>query len=230
MTDPTTHRPGTVESERVDDPERTATVPPVTPAPVSAAPAESNMGPLPAPPTANSPFGARRVGRTWARHEQMLGQTVPVASFRSYEGAADAVARLAGTGFPIERITIVGCDLRILEEVTGRMNLGRSAAMGAVSGAWFGALVAALVGIFASSIGAFLGLLLWGIILGAVFGAGLGILGFLVLDRSRGFTSDRTIVAGRYDLHAPADVADQLRSELLTHRPGDVRIIDGHPR
>jgi hypothetical protein len=155
---------------------------------------------------------------------------VPVASFRTYDGAAGAVARLGGTGFPIEEITIVGCDLRMVEEVTGGMSVPRAAGMGAVSGAWFGALVSVLVGIFASSIGTLFGLLLWGIIVGAIFGAGLGIVGFLVWDRGRGFISDRLVVAARYDLHTTAELADRLRAELLTHRPGDVRIIDGYPR
>lgn len=163
------------------------------------------------------------------KEEEVLGQTVAVASFRTYKGAADAVARLGGTGFPIEAITIVGSDLRLVEEVTGRMSLPRAAALGAISGAWFGALVAALVGIFAGSFGAFLALLLWGILLGAVFGAGLGMLGYIAYDRNRGFTSDRLVIAGRYDLNAPIELADRLRTDVLSIRPADVTIIDGRP-
>ena len=212
----------TVDTVADDDPERTAFVRPVTAPAPPAAPAESGRigGP------------ASRSGGVALRNEleAALARTMPLASFRSYDAAADAVARLAGTGLPIEHVTIVGNDLRILEEVTGRMTPARAAGMGAVSGAWFGALVSALVGIFASSFGAFVGLLLWSVILGAIFGAGLGLLAFLVIDRGRGFSSDRVIVAGRYDLHAPTDAADRLRAGLLAHRPGDASIIDGHPR
>ncbi len=161
--------------------------------------------------------------------EAALSGTWPVASFPDYDGAADAVARLAGAGFPIEHITIVGCDLRLVEEVTGRMTSGRSALMGAVSGAWIGALIAVLVGIFASSFGTFAGLLFWGILLGAVFGALLGGLAFVIFDRGRGFTSQRLVVARRYDLHTPRDRADDLREALMAHRPAQMQLIDGHP-
>jgi hypothetical protein len=174
-------------------------------------------------------FGPRRGITSVAEREAALSETVAVASFPSYSGAADAVARLAGGGFPIEQITIVGSDLKLVEEVTGRMNIPRAASMGAVSGAWFGALVAALVGIFAGSFGTFVALLLWGIVLGGVFGAGLGILGYISFDRSRGFTSDRLVVAAHYNLHTPRGIADRLRTELLARRSADVQIIDGTP-
>lgn len=227
MTEPSTDRSHTVDTPIEDDPERTAYVRPVpleAPTSPAAVPAAAPRVPrVPAAPRHGSALLRSEIGTK-------LAQTVPVATFRGYDSAADAVARIAGTGFPIEHITIVGCDLRVLEEVTGRMTPGRAAGMGAVTGAWFGALVSALVGIFAGSLGAFLGLLLWSIILGAIFGAGLGVLAFFVVDRGRGFTSDREIVAGRYDLYAPAQYTDQLRDVLLTHRPADVSIIDGHPR
>jgi hypothetical protein len=164
-----------------------------------------------------------------AERESAVANTTAVASFPTYDSAANAVARLAGTGFQIEQITIVGCDLRLVEEVTGRMTTWRAATMGAITGAWFGALVAVLVGIFAGSFGTFAALVLWGIVLGALFGGALGAVGHRAYDRDRGFTSTRLVVARRYDLHAPPEAADELRASLLAHRPTDVRLIDGNP-
>jgi hypothetical protein len=241
MSDPTSDRPTTVDIDTDYDPDRTAvirTTPPRT-ALTPAAATGPAAGPLPAAPPWRQPNAwpqwaswapSETVAATRSRLEADLGQTVAVASFRQYDAAAGAVARMAGTGFPIDKITIVGGDLRILESVTGRLTPGQAAAMGTVSGAWFGALVAVLVGVFASSFGAFAGLLLWSLVLGAGFGAGFGLVGFLAVDRGRGFTSDRMVVAARYDLHTTADLADRLRGELLAHRTADVQIIDGHPR
>lgn len=249
-----TPRRSAVQSPDDVDPERTAAMEPVAPpepgqrqeqqpsadgrarGTTSPSTAMGGTAATGATPPANRPLDGRfqpGLGRTAAlvaeREEQVLGRSVAVASFRTYKGAADAVARLGGTGFPIEAITIVGSDLRLIEEVTGRMSLPRAATLGAISGAWFGALVSALVGIFAGSFGAFLALLLWGIVLGAVFGAGLGMLGYITYDRSRGFTSDRLVIAGRYDLNAPVELADRLRTDVLSIRPADATIIDGHP-
>lgn len=237
-----TPRRSAVQAPDETDPESTAAIEPVAPPPPEAEERDETgrrgRGDHRAEPDGRDRGNGVRNG--WLRlgsvrgpsviqRETALAQTVAVASFPTYHGASEAIARLAGTGFPIDQITIVGCDLRLVEEVTGRMTLPRAAALGAISGAWFGALVSALVGIFAGSFGAFLALLLWGIILGAVFGAGLGMLGFISIDRNRGFTSDRVVVAGRYDMHAPPDLADRLRTEVLTHRPSDVSIIDGRP-
>ncbi|MFS8480030.1 MAG: general stress protein [Micromonosporaceae bacterium] len=241
-----TPRRSAVQAPDETDPESTAAIEPVVPPPPETEQrAESPRGEAEprgrgrdAEPDGRARSDGMRNG--WLRlgsaagpsvleREAELAQTVGVASFPTYQGASDAIARLGGTGFPIDQITIVGCDLRLVEEITGRMTLPRAAALGAVSGAWFGALVSALVGIFAGSFGAFLALLLWGIILGAVFGTGLGMLAFITIGRNRGFTSDRLVIAGRYDLHAPPELADRLRTEVLTHRPSEVSIIDGRP-
>jgi hypothetical protein len=159
--------------------------------------------------------------------EQRLRRTVPVASFQSYADAEAAVHELADAAFPVERTTIVGCDLRLMEQVTGRLTAPRAAGLGAASGAWVGFLVGLLLGVFVSiTVGGFFGVLLLAIVLGAVFGAIFGLVSYLVADRYRGFTSDRLILAGRYDLHADPEVADPLRTQLLQRRPAAVRAAE----
>jgi heat induced stress protein YflT len=156
--------------------------------------------------------------------EKRLRRTVPVASFQSYADAEAAVHELADAAFPVERTTIVGCDLRLMEQVTGRLTATRAAGLGAASGAWVGFLVGLLLAVFVSvTIGGFFGVLLLAIVLGAIFGAIFGLVSYLVADRFRGFTSDRLILAGRYDLHADPEVADPLRTQLLQRRPAAVQ-------
>ncbi|HET8680390.1 MAG TPA: general stress protein [Micromonosporaceae bacterium] len=168
----------------------------------------------------------RALNRRLPDREAQLAATTPVASFRDYADAEGAVHQLAEAGFPIEQITIVGSDVRIVEAVTGRLTAVRAAGLGALSGAWMGVLVALLFAIFSESVRSFVAVLLWGLVLGAVFGAVLGLLGYTVLDRTRGFTSNRLVLAGRYDLHAAHETAQQLRDQLLQLEPAGMRIAD----
>jgi hypothetical protein len=159
--------------------------------------------------------------------EQRLRSTVAVASFGAYGEAAAAVRDLADSGFPVERTTIVGCDLRLVEEVTGRMTVGRAVGLAAASGAWLGALVGMLLALFGTT-GAlgFLYILWWSLLLGAIFGAVFGFAGYTVAGRYRGFTSDRLVVANRYDLHADPEGASALRRQLLHMRPPGMTLVD----
>lgn len=81
--------------------------------------------PSPLPPTASA-------------HYQVL-RTVP-----SYDEAQRLVDRLSDAGFPVEHVRLVGTDLRLVEQVTGRMTYGKAALYGAASGAWLGLLIGLL--------------------------------------------------------------------------------------
>ena len=55
----------------------------------------------------------------------MPDQAIPrrvVASYESYAEAQAAVDALSDQRFPVERLSIVGSDLRIVEQITGRLN------------------------------------------------------------------------------------------------------------
>ena len=64
-----------------------------------------------------------------------------VASYDSYEDAQRAVDTLSDRGFPVDRVTIVGSDLHLVEQVTGRLTVLRAALAGAATGAWIGVLI-----------------------------------------------------------------------------------------
>jgi hypothetical protein len=93
-----------------------------------------------------------------------------VATYDSYVDAERAVDRLSDAKFPVENTEIVGRDLRLVEQVTGRMTLGRATLMGLGAGAWIGLLIGLLIGIFTTTTSAWAAVVLWGVLIGAVWG------------------------------------------------------------
>jgi uncharacterized membrane protein len=139
-----------------------------------------------------------------------------LASYTSYGQAQLAVDHLSDSAFPVEHTAIVGRDLSLVEQVTGRMTKTRAAAMGAVAGAWFGLFIGLFIGLF--TIGpVWLSLVLTGLVIGAVWGAIFGFVAHWATRGQRDFASASAIVAARYDLtvaDAYADRARQLLSSL----------------
>jgi len=138
-----------------------------------------------------------------------------VGSYPSYPQAQRAVDFLSDNKFPVERTAIIGSDLRMVETVTGRLTWARAAGAGAGSGAWFGLLVALLVSLFARADGGLPALILAGLLYGAVFGAVFGAIAYAMTGGRRDFTSRSAIVAGRYDVVADAEVADDAKNLLI---------------
>src|SRR3978361_536148 len=99
---------------------------------------------------------------------------VQVGSYDSYEQAQAAVDYLSDEKFPVENVTIIGTDLRMIEKVTGRLTMGRAIAAGAAGGAWWGLFVGLLLGIFSSSGGAGIGSVPTRLRVGGVFADALG--------------------------------------------------------
>jgi len=150
----------------------------------------------------------------------VLAGTVPVATFAAFGDVQDALARLADEGFPIDGATVVGTDLRLVEQVSGRMTVWRAAGYGTVAGAWLGALIAAFAAIFTgTSFGAVLSMLFGGIMLGALFGAVFGLVAYRFAGPRDGITGNVSLVASRYELRADPESADRLRALLAPDGP-----------
>ncbi|GAA3876681.1 general stress protein [Streptomyces sp. NPDC003631] len=71
----------------------------------------------------------------------------PAASYKTYWEAERAVDHLPDHGFPVEGVAIIGQDVRLVEQVIGRMDYGRVALHGAASGALPGVLTGRLFGL-----------------------------------------------------------------------------------
>lgn len=138
---------------------------------------------------------------------------VTIASYATYAEAQRAVDALSDAGFPVESVSIVGHDVRLVERVTGRLTTARAAGAGALSGAWFGLFIGLLVGLFTTG-PEWIGLVLGGLLIGAFWGAAFGFVAHWMTRGQRDFSSVSSLVAGRYDVTVPQTHADRGR-ELL---------------
>lgn len=91
-----------------------------------------------------------------------------INSYADYPAVERAVDLLSDRGFPVQTVRVVGRDVRIVEQITGRLTPWRAAGAGALSGMWFGAMIGLVLGLVTPYVFA---PLLWGVLLGAVFGA-----------------------------------------------------------
>jgi hypothetical protein len=139
--------------------------------------------------------------------------TVSVAAYPDYAQAQRAVDYLSDNKFPVERTSIVGTELRLVENVLGRLTTARAAGAGAASGAWFGLFIGLLLGIFSNS--NFLSTMFVGLLIGAVWGAAFGAIAQAATGGRRDFTSRSSLQASQYGVVVEADVAEEARA-LLT--------------
>jgi hypothetical protein len=137
-----------------------------------------------------------------------------LASYPHYTDAQAAVDRLSDARFPVERTSIVGRDLRLVETVTGRLNWGRAALSGLATGAWFGLLVGLFIGIFTDDASSWIALLLWGLLFGAVAGALFGVVSYAATGGRRDFVSVSSLVADQYDVLVDPAAVDEARRLL----------------
>ncbi|WP_442877641.1 general stress protein [Dactylosporangium sp. AC04546] len=137
---------------------------------------------------------------------------VAVATYPDYLSAQRAVDLLSDRQFPVDRVTIVGTGVRLVEKVLGRMTVGKAALAGAGSGLWFGLLIGFLLGIFA--IDAWWKVVLFGAVAGIVWGAVFGAIAHAATGGQRDFTSASAIHADTYTLMVDTEHAEQARQLL----------------
>ncbi len=135
----------------------------------------------------------------------------PIATYRTYLEAQRAVDYLSDEKFPVQHVSIVGTDLKMVERVTGRLTYGRVALAGALSGAYFGGFVGLLLGVFG---GAGFGVVLPAVLIGSAFGIIFGVLSFAATGGRRDFTSTSQIVAAQYAVWCADEQAAQATQVL----------------
>ncbi|MBT2531945.1 ECF transporter S component [Arthrobacter sp. ISL-48] len=162
-------------------------------------------------------FGAPRAGGPNGTDES---RTVPtgdtVGSYTSYLDAQKAVDYLADQQFPVQMVSIVGNELKMVERVTGRLSYPRVALSGALSGMWFGLFVGVMLSFFAPSPGYFS--ILTSVLMGAAFFMLFGIVTYAMQRGKRDFTSTSQVVATSYDVVVAQEAAHEAR-RLLQQLP-----------
>lgn len=137
-----------------------------------------------------------------------------VGSYPTYVEAQRAVDYLSDNKFPVEHVTIVGTDLKLVERVTGRLTQGRALGAGAMGGAWWGLFVGILLSLFAQPGTTFAAIVVTGVVIGALFGLLFGWLGYRATGGHRDFTSRTQVVANTYELLCEPRHADEARQQL----------------
>jgi hypothetical protein len=138
---------------------------------------------------------------------------VTLASYTTYDDAQQAVDYLSDNGFPVENADIVGYDVRLVEQITGRWTIPRAILAGAGTGAWVGLFVGLIFGLFATG-SDWPGLVLGGLFIGAAWGAVFGLFAQWVVRGRRDFRSVQKLVADRYDLLVTDQWAARARALL----------------
>ncbi|QYN19054.1 general stress protein [Amycolatopsis sp. DSM 110486] len=155
--------------------------------------------------------------------QRAAGQRRPIGAYETYSEAERAVDYLSDNGFPVQRVAIIGSDVKLVEQVVGRLNYGGAALRGAGSGAVTGLLIGWLFGTFnwfTPLLAAFT-LAVYGLLFGAVIGAIFGLVIHALQRGRRDFASVRVMTPTRYEVVADEAVADDAKN-LLAKMKGSV--------
>lgn len=140
------------------------------------------------------------------------GEQVSLGSYTSYAEAQRVVDYLADHDFEVETTQIIGSDLRMVEQITGRLTWPRAVLSGVAGGAWFGVFVGLLLRILTTaSFARAMGFgLCWGVVFGGVFAA----VGFGLTRGQRDFTSRSATVPSRFEVLVAAAHSGHARTVL----------------
>ena len=158
-------------------------------------------------------FGGPKAGAPGGADESRAvpkGDTV--GSYNSYLDAQKAVDYLADQQFPVQLVSIVGNDLKMVERVTGRLTYPRVALSGALSGMWFGLFVGVMLSFFSETGGYFS--IISSVLMGAAFFMLFGIVTYAMQRGKRDFTSTSQVVATNYDVVVAFEAAHEARRLL----------------
>lgn len=145
---------------------------------------------------------------------------IAIGTYPTYLRAQEAVDYLSDNQFPVENVSIVGSDLRLVERVTGRLTRGKVVSATAATGATWGLFMGALLVLFGSNVSVLV--LLVAAAIGAAFGAGSGYLAYAATGGKRDFTSNTGVVARSYEV-----VCDPQFSEDAANLLGRLALRDG---
>lgn len=158
-----------------------------------------------------------------ASHENRTGRLGEparrvVASYDDYAHAEAAVDYLADRRFPVDKVAIVGRDVRLVEQVTGRMTYLNASLQGAAAGALPGALIGWLFGLFSwiDPLTSGLLLALYGLVFGAILGGLLNVSVYALQSGRRDFSAITAVQPTSYDIVVDLDQADEAAQELAS--------------
>jgi len=140
-----------------------------------------------------------------------------VAVYDTYEDASKAVDYLVDHQFPVERLAIVGTDLKSVERVTGRLSWGKVLVSGGIGGVMWGLALAVLLWLFVPG-HSIVNYVLWGVLFGVVYGMLASAVQYAMTRGQRDFSSQTAVIATHYEVMGESDVFQKARA-LLGENP-----------
>jgi hypothetical protein len=138
-----------------------------------------------------------------------------IASFEHHADAEALVDRLAQEeDFPVDRLSIIGEDLELIEDVASRTDWSKALLGGAGFGAVLGAVFGMLFGVWFPGV-AFLAELLYWAAFGAVLGGLMAAVSY-ALGGAKHYTANVQIRARRYDVTVDERFADEALHRIDT--------------
>ncbi|MFI7743291.1 general stress protein [Kocuria rhizosphaericola] len=135
-----------------------------------------------------------------------------IGRYGTYADAQKAVDHLADEQFEVDRIAIVGNDLKSVEQVTGRLSYPKVAGQGALNGMVFGAFLGMILSLLGGE--QWVSTLLVSVLMGGAFWMLLATVTYAMQRGKRDFTSTNQIVATSYDVVAAPEVAQRAQQVL----------------
>lgn len=142
-----------------------------------------------------------------------LPSGIPIGTYPTYLKAQEAVDYLSDNQFPVENVTIVGSDLRLVEQVTGRLTRGRLVNAAALSGALWGLFIGVMIAVFSGGNASFFVPIVC-LVIGAIVGGISALVGYAATGGKRDFTSHTGVMATSYELVCQPKVAEDARNLL----------------
>jgi len=139
-------------------------------------------------------------------------EQVSLGLYPTYAEAQSVVDYLADQHFEVQTTQIIGSDLRMIEQVTGRLTWQRAVLTGAASGAWFGAFVGLVLSVLSTT--TFPLALVTGLSWGALFGVAFSAVGYRLTRGRRDFTSRSATVPTSFEVLVAAAYGDHARTLL----------------
>lgn len=137
---------------------------------------------------------------------------VEVASFRQYHEVLAAMEKLSTEEFPVQKVSIVGSDMRSVERVVGAMSYAKAALSGALSGAWIGFFFGLLLMLWGGAESA--GFFAFAILVCVGFGMISGVISYALSKKRKNFRSVSQLIPAVYTLVVEPDGAGEARRIL----------------
>lgn len=141
--------------------------------------------------------------------------------YSDYQDAQKVVDFLADNDFPVNNVSIIGNDLKLVERVSGKLTYPKVALQGAMQGAMMGLFFGLIMMLFSPPGANIATVMLAALLIGAVMWMIFGIIQYALRRGKRDFASTRQVLPASWDVIVNPQVAGQAQALLrkLQDRP-----------